>query len=481
MRRRLLISALFLTAFAHAQIASSAFGGQCPNNTPPPGGYGCNSSGTYVPPPSPYAPGLIRMWDTGTYWSVLEPSNGTFSFHDLDEYIDGVASQFGCTHGVPCNGAPLFLFTFGGVPSWIASSSTGCGTKGCPAPPSDCTPLSTCASGSAAFHNFVTTLIGRTTAGGNSVAAWIKFFEMWNEATNSSYWTGTANALYGMVQPEEVTIRSNVSGVKLLDPSITNSSGFQTFQCAYMANEVANNYFGDYFDPHPYWTNGTSNRTPEQEIVNGTFTTWISINANYSTACSPNPGTWTPLPLVFSEFSFQSGAGSTPYQCDLTKYTAADCAGMIVRWQLLTMANYNVVSDVWYSGVKGIGITPLYATAYYYSQQYLTGGTLGTCANTTNVSGNVWICPFTESGGKVAEFVWTVCETASSSGCSSADLSYTVPSGLTRYKNLAGGVIGVTPGSNVTISVEPVMFEQINPGVGAQINGKAQIRDAQIL
>jgi len=72
-------------------------------------------------PQTPYQPlgfGTLRLWDTGTNWCSINPSNGTFNWTRLDAYVN-----FAQTNGME------ILMTLGQAPSW-ANGLTAVGTSG---------------------------------------------------------------------------------------------------------------------------------------------------------------------------------------------------------------------------------------------------------------------------------------------------------------------------------------------------------------
>src|ERR1700682_5137578 len=56
----------------------------------------------------------IRLWDTYTNWSLLNPSRGVFDWKQLDAWLNLAEA-----HGADV------LYTFGGTPAWASSNPTG--------------------------------------------------------------------------------------------------------------------------------------------------------------------------------------------------------------------------------------------------------------------------------------------------------------------------------------------------------------------
>ena len=83
--------------------------------------------------------------------------------------------------------------------------------------------------------------------------------------------------------------------------------------------------------------------------------------------------------------------------------------------------------------------------------QYLAGGHFSApCSSTTNNGVDLWTCSFAQSSGTHSLWVWTPSESGT---------TYTVPSGFTDYRDLAGNKISVTSGHAITVGPKPIMLE----------------------
>jgi hypothetical protein len=163
---------------------------------------------------------------------------------------------------------------------------------------------------------------------------------------------------------------------------------------------------------------------------------------------SANPN-WAKTPWANTETNF--GGNNLNYSCPTTEYSASDCAGQIVRWQLIQASN-GAASVDWYKWNETIGAIPQYETAYYYMQKYMIGGTFAApCSFTAANGASTWTCNFAESGGTQALWVWTPNE---------AGTTFTVPSGYVDYLDLTGAKTAVSAGQTISISVEPILLEQ---------------------
>ncbi len=408
-------------------VSADSFGFQCGDSI----NAGCPN---FTLPATQAQPEVLRLWDSSTQWNALNPNSGTYDWSSLDNWLDVIAAD-----------PPLaVIYTMGWTPYWDAPAGvcqTDNTSKGSPCPPTDLT-----SSGSPAFNSFVTALVGHCSQAGNCVSRYIKYFELWNEpnppSTGTGYWTGTAPQLYQMMAPAVAIIRSNIPDVQILGPPITDNPGFKTWECSWLSQEASSGILSDVYAFHAY----LNDVTPETKL--STIKSQLAPNLTPAASCSLNG--WTPQPFWITETNYTNSTEPVPYTCDLTLYTAEDCAGQILRLQLLFngLGGFNIT---WYSWVLGVGNIPQYETAYYYMMQYMEGGTLpGPCSSTNSGGNQIWTCNFTEANGTQALFVWTPTESGT---------SYTVPSGYTDYRDLNGGTVSVSGGQTITIGPEPFMLE----------------------
>jgi hypothetical protein len=422
-------------------ISAAAFGMQCGVNP-----NGCPYNGTdYTWPPTQAQPGLLRLWDATVQWNVLNPSSGTYSFTNLDRWLDAVAAQWAAGNHVQV------MYTFGWVPFWDAPTSpSSCQSKAPPDRGSGCPPVDLAASGSPSFNAFVTALVAHCSAAGNCVSKYIQYWELWNEPDVAVTWTGTVLQMYQMLAPIPAIIRAAIPTAEMLGPSITdNENTSVAWITSFVQNEVSSGILSNIYSFHIY----LQDKTPETAITaaNG------GTNNGVMAQLAPNLSTsgWTPRPWWITETNFANGSQPNPYQCYSTSiggpYSATDCTGQIVRWQLLLNSN-GAVNVTWYSWLLAIGSVPQNDTAYYYMMQYMEGGTFPSpCSSTSNGGIQTWTCNFTEADGTKALFVWTPTE---------AGTSYTVPSGYTDYKDFSSASpTSVTGGQTITIGTMPFMLE----------------------
>ncbi|KAB8181875.1 hypothetical protein FH610_025860 [Microbispora catharanthi] len=140
--------------------------------------------------------GGIRLWDSGTLWSLLEPARNKFDWTILDRLV-------GSAHRA---NLPV-LYTFGGTPQWAAPNAPlgpypdGSRT----APPDDLKD----------WVRFVKAVATR-------YAGRIDAYEMWAFAPSPHFYTGDAATLARMTQQAAAVIRRADPAATLVCPSIGN-------------------------------------------------------------------------------------------------------------------------------------------------------------------------------------------------------------------------------------------------------------------
>lgn len=453
------IFSIFLIIFppapvAHGQIATTNFGFQCGVSTDE----NCKGSDNSIAWPNVPTPGLIRLHASGTYWSFLEPANGTFNWTPLDAWLDTITAH------QPMAVAYQFYLT----PCWDASTCTApdVDATGTSYPPSDLTP-----SGSPTLNAFVTAFVNHCSAAGNCVKDLIKYYQMYNEWDMSSEWSGTLPQLYQMITPAVAIIRSNVPNALILMPSATPADPH--YECNFLAElnvdataGPGGTHLSDWVDFHLYLSaSPTSTNTPEQQwqkyVENGATGFLDLLSGVTYPSCSPSPisaSGWSKVPWVNSETNF-SGFEGLQYVCPNSsqttydEYTEADCVGQVVRTQLLHDSN-GASGLWWYEWMRTIGGVPQYETAYSYMMQYLLGGSFsGPCSDSTTAGIQTWTCTFNEQNGTNAIWVWTPDEDG---------VAYTVPAGFADYRDLSGNVTSISVGQSISISVLPLLLEGIS-------------------
>jgi hypothetical protein len=436
------VASYAVTAPAQA-ITPYNFGMQCgpsttENNCPV-------ANGVVRWPTSIATPELFRIHDSGQAWSSIEPECAEYSgslctspnYHwtKFDAELDAVADH-----------SEIGMVQMLSPPCWTQASCNVADPvypNGGTAPPTD---LGKGPMGSSPnFDDFVAVWVNHV----SPVADNIKILQLWNEWDLCQHWTGTAQQLYDLLAYPVRLIRAAIPGIIITTPSEqyegTNcQNNYFADLTTWLKLENTKGRISDFVDWHGYLrlTNSTTN-IPEVQ--------WAIYQSNYLSAQAAIAG-WNMAPFLNSETNF-TGNG---YVCPSAQYTEADCAGQVVRWQILHDSNGAVSLDIYYWN-STIGQAPGstsngyygFSTPSYYAQQYLTGGYFTATAGLT--SGTTWTAPFIESNGTVALWVWSTSESGS---------PYTVPSGYSDYRDLSGRFSAITGGQTIAIGVEPILLEQ---------------------
>lgn len=378
----------------------------------------CGLDGSWIKTKS--QPGTVRLWQSGTEWAFLSSGPGSYDWKNLDIWLDLVAEHQ----------PRAVMYTFGLVPCWISAASCdhkgwGVGHNFANGPPKDLTD-----EGSPTFTEFVRQLVQHCSPSGHCVKDHIQYWEMWNEANLTGFWTGSARQLYDMFRPVIPIIRNNVPGAITSTPPVCG--GDAPWMASWLSLENTNGRLSDYYGIHLYMRN----YAPEQRLT--VLKSMLDIK---------NAAGWVRTPWMNTETNFIN----TTFTCS-TQFTRADCQGQLVRWHVLQYAYqgggggaFNIGWYKWDSIVSGN-----YDTYYYTMMEWLTGATF--TASCTN-QGTVWSCPLTEANGHSAVIVWN---TAGKS-------DYTPATQYLDYKRFngtyGGQTVHISAGEKITIGVVPFMLE----------------------
>jgi len=379
---------------------------------------GCGLNGQWINTES--QPGTVRLWQSGTEWAFLNPGKDSYNWKPLDIWLDMVAEHQ----------PRAIIYTFGLVPCWI--SSGGCDNKGwgnghnfSATPPKDLT-----RDGSPAFDDFVKALVQHCSAAGHCVKDYIKYWEMWNEANLTGYWTGTAPQLYDMFKPVIPIIRNNVPGAVTSTPPVCG--GDAPWMAAWMKLENTNGRLSDYYGVHIYMRDDA----PEQRL--GMLRSMLDTK---------NSNGWTKTPWMNTETNYNN----VTFTCS-GQFNPEDCRGQLVRWHVLQYAYQGGAGGAFHVGWyqwKSIS-TGGYDTYYYTMMKWLTGATFAaSCSN----NGNLWSCPLREADGTKALIVWNPAGNSRyKPGPQYVDYKYFngTPGGATKY---------ISSQQPTAIGVVPIMFE----------------------
>ncbi|MEU1286636.1 helix-turn-helix domain-containing protein [Kitasatospora sp. NPDC005856] len=139
--------------------------------------------------------GSVRLWDSETRWSQLEPRRGVYDWSTLDRLLQGTGEA-----GLPT------LFVFGGTPGWAAPGARRAAypEDSRAAPPDDL----------ADWDAFVSALV-------EHARGRIEAYELWVMANHPHHFNGPTETLVEMARRASRIIRAGDPGALVVCPSVT--------------------------------------------------------------------------------------------------------------------------------------------------------------------------------------------------------------------------------------------------------------------
>jgi hypothetical protein len=138
--------------------------------------------------------GTLRLWDTGTAWTSLAPLKGVWNWQPLDIWV-AAAEQ----HRVPD-----ILLTLGQTPAWASTNPDDVNYvgAGAPAPPADMQD----------WRDYITAVAQR-------YKGRIRYYEIWNEPNDNTYYTGTVAELAQLTAEAYTILKAVDPGNTVLSPA----------------------------------------------------------------------------------------------------------------------------------------------------------------------------------------------------------------------------------------------------------------------
>lgn len=409
--------------------------------------------------------GSLRLWDTATGWAQINTSKDVFDFSTLDGFVSAAQAK-----------NVDILYNLARTPAWISTnaSDTSCaysdsaeGGPGQCDPPSDVTSID--GSGTdAAWIAWVSAVASRNASQYNHQ---IKYYEIWNEWNASLFWLGTPFQLVRMEQDARCVIEGPPPGLSCnpnssfpsgtgLDPDaqIVSPSPVGSSSTLDAVQQSLNSYFGttvngnaggkfaDVIGFHGYVSTGKSGICPIPEQV-------ITVIDDMNTAvgaASENGKPWFDTEDGWSKASDEGFLDQDREAAFLARYDMIQASmgvarGYWYRWD----STMNYEGALWSNG------TPIEAvSAWQEVSKWMVGATLSSACK---VSGTVWQCGFTRSGGYQAIAVWDASQDCLNGSCTFSN--FTVPSGYNESRDLTDKVTTISPGSTIQIGAKPVLLE----------------------
>jgi polysaccharide biosynthesis protein PslG len=372
--------------------------------------------------------GGLRLWDTGTTWAMLNPSDGVYDWTNLDKWLSAVQQ-----HG----GSYTFLYTMAMTPQWASSNPED---PICHKGPGQCDPpndLNPDGSGTDQhWKDFVRAIA--THAAGN-----IRYWEIWNEPVNNYYWSGTFAQMARLASDARTIILSIDPEAKLLSPPNGALEEFgQKWWKGYAAAGGLD--YADIIALH-----GGVNTSPHYCGNWPKAADFITQVANLRTILAS-----------FNQHKFIWDTEASWGHADDDCFTDQDLQAAFLAQFYMFHRSTRIVRFFWYSYSDG-DTGELFdgktltkgGVAYQQVYNWMLGKTL---TKPCSANGTVWTCSFVAPNGYVGEAVWDTAQSCDHGTCQTEQ--YSVGKVYTQYRTLSGETIAITNGQ-VPIGAKPIMVE----------------------
>ena len=387
-----LCALLLLCAFSRTSKAQTSV----PTTPITPSYFGLTVVNSEITPILQY--GTVRSWDTWPHpdWSDANPSLGVYKFGQLDTFMTANAGRD-------------MIYTLGRTPQW-ASSQPNVST---PYGPGQCAPPANMSY----WDDYLTAIV--THAAGR-----IKYWELWNEPQNTSYYCGDIPTMVVLAQHAYSIIKSIDPSAVILSPAVTSAAG-PAWLNTFLADGGSTNI--DVIAFHGYW--------------DGVAEDLATVIGRYQTVMATNGV--SQLPMWDTEAS--DGTAQPGF---LSKYYLLHWSMGASRFLWYSYDGDAIWGQLWNPAT---GVASPSATAYAQTYNWLVGATLGApCAAGTN---GVWTCIYYRQG-YTGNVLWN----------SNATVTVTVPSQFIQYRDLTGAVYPIT-GGTVSVGNNPIIIETATTNV----------------
>jgi len=356
--------------------------------------------------------GTLRLWDSGTTWTALEPLRGVWNFAPLDTWV--AAAQ--------ANGIPDIILTLGQTPAWASSNPDDVNYvgAGAPAPPTNIQD----------WNDYVTAVAQR-------YKGRIRFYEIWNEPNDNTYFTGTVAQLAQLTQ-------SAYQILKGVDPQNTVSSP-AAYSAGYLDTLLAAGA-GQYVDVigHHFYTTPPETTGPlianVRLVMNkyglGAMPLWDTEGASGDTTTPPDQAAAYMVRKYLTDLAYGSGR----YDWYTWGRATSFCVGT-------EQADPRALTEA--------------GQAYRYLFDWLLGASLTQAVIDQSGTWQIWLKLAT---GDPAMIVWNPSQT----------VQFTIPAAIQArtVRDIFGGAAAVQ-GATITVTDSPVLLTaccQTTPAIGAVTN-----------
>ena len=363
-------------------------------------------------------------------WTTVEAGGrGVYNWKNMDPFIEIAPKD--------ANGVAQIVLSLGWTPGWAVADHTHCFNTtsngvACTVPPDNLQD----------WTDFITALVQHYN--GTKGASHVKYYEVWNEANDPLFWTGTTAELVSMAQLAYPIVHTDPNS-SLTTPSVIWSQGI-SFLTSYL--KAGGYQYADALTFHGYPSaTGSQSKVPVPmpESPLSTNAPIQTMVADYRAVADQNGMLGKPI-------------GSTEGGWGVHGVSDQDMqSAWIAHYEILQAglaASDNLAFQDWYlwghsnSGtIETTAGNPSKAgLAYDVVLAWLTGQSPQPCTS----SGNIWSCAV---GANL--IVWDTSQTCSNGVCTTSE--YTAPAGYVQYVDLTATTYAVS--GQIALGVKPIMLE----------------------
>jgi len=346
-------------------------------------------------------------------WTEIEGTGrGKYNFKSIDGFVLNSPKD--------SNGVALIDIVFGWTPGWAVADQSTCfhnksGVVACTAPPDNIQD----------WVNFITEVINHY----NGVTApHVKYYEIWNEMSNTKFWTGTPAQMVALAQAAYPILKQDPYSV-VFTPSVVWQSGVK-YMTKYL--QAGGSLYADGLTFHGY----PSQTGPGYTVPVPLPESPLSTNAPIMTMLSTFRGIADANGLLGKPIATTEGGWGTNGVADPDMQAA-----WITHYEILQAAlasTNNLLFQTWYtwgyvqSGTieTKTGVPTPAGLAYNVVLTWLTGTSPTACT----VNGNIYTCQI----APLKQIVWDTSQTCSNGVCTTApyspDPSYLIYEDITGLK-----------------------------------------------
>jgi polysaccharide biosynthesis protein PslG len=362
-------------------------------------------------------------------WTTVESGGrGVYNWKNLDPFVNNAPRD--------ANGTANIVLSMGWTPGWAVASHTHCFNTNhsglaCTVPPDNMQD----------WVDFLTTLVAHYN--GKSVPH-VKFYEIWNEANDPLFWTGTMPQLVSMAQVGYPILKSDPFS-NVTTPSVIWSQGI-SFLTAYLKAGGADYADALTFHGYPSATGSKSQvPVPMPESSASTNAPIQTMIADFRQVADQNGMLGKPMGSTEGGWGVHGVSDQDMQMAWIAHYEVVQ-AGLA--------ASDNLIFQTWYTWGQGnsgtiettTGTPTKAGNAYDVVLTWLTGQTAQPCTT----SGNIWSCAVASN-----LIVWDASQSCSAGVCTTS--SYTAPAGYTKYVDLTAKATTIK--GVIALGIKPIMLE----------------------